>query len=353
MGGFSFPRNTYRFHIEFGCMARRPTNNRTNIPRIAGIPVHHAFIRYVCVRCHADNTVSVGTKLLTPQEAYESQVWKCVNCKFVHSKTSPLPTKDHKGKKTPFAKWEPVLISAESLGAQRFWKAFFTTVTEAKDAYAKQCNTCGRILPARAFSGHAGWGPLEKQMECRMCKAVINTTLNPKRTKEQLHESSIRRRTADLLLVGESERLDHKALFKRFGGKCFKTGKPLKYEERGAWAVDHILPSRWLYPLNSGNAALLSRAANENKRDRWPSEFYTNDELKRLAEIMGADLYLISHKTPIVNPNIDIDACVTRMLTVRSATDISRRVDDLKKLLEDNNLVSQLSEKNRRMLGYR
>ena len=63
------------------------------------------------------------------------------------------------------------------------------------EAYWKQCNTCGRILPGRAFSGHAGWGPLEKQMECRSCKAVINTNLNPKRTKEQLHESSARRGT--------------------------------------------------------------------------------------------------------------------------------------------------------------
>lgn len=333
-------------------MARRTTTNRTNIPRIAGVPVHHAFAFYVCVRCLAHNFVSVGTKPLSPTEAYESQSWKCSVCGFAHSRTSPLPTKDHKGRKTPFAKWDPQLTGANSLGAQRFWKAFFTMSTEARDAYWKQCNTCGRILPTRSFSGHAGWGPLEKQMECRSCKAVINTSLNPKRTKEQLHESAARRRTADLLLAGESERLDLKELFKRFGGKCFKTGKSLKYEERGTWAVDHILPSRWLYPLSVRNAALLSKSANENKRDRWPSEFYSNNELKRLAQITGANLALVSSKKPIVNPHIDVNACVTRMLTVRGATDMSRRIDDLKKLLADNNLVSKLSAKNKRMLGY-
>lgn len=337
----------------FSQMARRPTNNKTNIPRIAGIPVHHAFIRYVCVRCLADNTVSIGTKLFSPAEAYENESWKCSSCSFVHSDESPIPLKNHKGKKTPFAKWNSALTSAGSLGAQRFWKAFFTTVTEARDAYSKQCNTCGRILPARAFSGHVGWGPLEKQMECRMCKAVINTSLNPKRTKEQLHESSARRRTADLLLAGTNERLDLKALFKRFDGKCFKTGKPLTFKERKTWAVDHILPSRWLYPLSIPNAALLSKEANDNKRDRWPSEFYTNNELKKLAEITGADLALLSSKTPVINENIDVDACVTRVLTVRSATDLSKRIKSLKKLLADYKLTSRLSAKNKKILGYR
>lgn len=189
-------------------------------------------------------------------------------------------------------------------------------------------------------------------MECRSCKAVINTNLNPKRTKEQLHESAAKRRTAELLLAGENERLNLEDLFKRFGRKCFKTGKTLDINKRETWAIDHILPSRWLYPLSMRNAALLSTEANNNKRDKWPSEFYTNNELKRLAGITGADLELMSSKKPIINPNIDVDACVTRMLTVRSATDISRRIKDLKKLLEDYGLVENLSEQNKRILGY-
>lgn len=120
-------------------------------------------------------------------------------------------------------------------------------------------------------------------MECRSCKAVINTNLNPKRTKEQLHESAVKRRIADLLLVGENEKLNFEELFKRFDGKCFKTGKILSIKNRKSWAIDHILPSRWLYPLTTTNATLLSKEANDNKRDKWPSEFYTNDELKKLA----------------------------------------------------------------------
>lgn len=333
-------------------MARRQTKNKTNIARIAGITVHEALASFVCIRCGQLNFINVGNKLLNPAEAYETQSWKCEKCGFIHSKKSPLPLKDKQGKKLPFATWNKEITAEESLAAQRFWKSFFTTSTEARDAYWKQCNTCGRKLPARAFSGHSGWGPLEKQMECRSCKAVINTNLNPKRTKEQLHESAARRRTADLLLAGENERLNFEELFKRFDSKCFKTGKPLKIQERETWAIDHVLPSKWLYPLSSKNAALLSKEANDNKRDKWPSEFYTNDELKKLALITGASLELISRKTPIVNEQIDVDACVSRILTVRSATDITKRIKELKKLLEDYNLVQNLSEQNKRLLGY-
>jgi len=333
-------------------MARRETKNRTNIARVAGIPVHEALVSFVCVRCEKLNLINIGNRLLTPVEAYETQAWKCDSCGFIHSKASPLPIKNKTGKKLPFASWSTDITKEGSLAAERFWKAFFTMFTENKDAYWKQCNTCARKLPARAFSGHSGWGPLEKQMECRSCKAVINTNLNPKRTKQQLHESSARRRVADLLLAGENERLDINELFKRFDGKCFKTGKDLDINDRKSWAIDHILPSRWLYPLSNKNAALLSKEANGNKRDKWPSEFYTNNELKQLATITGANLELISRKEPLVNSQIDVDACVTRMLTVRGATDISKRLKELKKLLEDYNLVDSLSEQNKRLLGY-
>lgn len=334
-------------------MPRRQTVNKTNIARIPGIAVHEALASYVCVRCAKLNFINVGTKLLTPAEAYETQSWKCEDCGFIHSKSSPLPLKDKKNSKLPFAYWNSIITTEGSMPAERFWKAFFTISTESREAYWKQCNTCGRKLPARAFSGHSGWGPLEKQMECRSCKAVINTSLNPKRTKEQLHESAARRRTADLLLVGENERFDFKELFKRFGNRCFKTGKPLKISERKSWAIDHILPSRWLYPLSLKNAALLSKEANDNKRDKWPSDFYTNNELKKLAGITGVSLELISRKEPVVNQNIDVNACVTRMLTVRSATDITKRLKELKKLLEDYDLVQYLSEQNKKLLGYK
>lgn len=332
-------------------MPRRKTKNRTNIRRLPGIPVHEAWVSFTCLKCSHRNYLHIGKSLLSPSEAYENALWKCAKCGFIHSKSSDLPEKDLTGKDLPFRAWGKKVTSHGSIAAQRFWKAFFAIATEYHNSYWKQCNTCGKILPASAFSGHKNWGALEKQMECRSCKSVINANLNPKRTKEQLHESSVKRRIADLLLEGENERTDFAALFERFGGRCFKTGKVLDINERSSWAVDHILPSRFLYPLRKDNAALLSREANENKRDRWPSQFYTNNELKRLAIITGANLAVISSKKPTVNPNIDVNKCVTRMLNVRGATDLSKRINELKKLLRDNKLVSKLSPTNKRMLG--
>lgn len=332
-------------------MPRRQTKNRTDIRRLPNIPYHDAWVSFACIKCGHQNFILIGKKLLSPGEAYENALWKCEKCGFIHSKSSDLPEKDLTGKDLPFKSWGKKLINHESIAAQRFWKSFFSVATEYASSYWKQCNTCGRILPAAAFSGHKGWGPLEKQMECRSCKSVINANLNPKRTKEQLHESAVKRRIADLLLEGENEKMNFEELFKRFDSRCFKTGKVLDINDRKSWAIDHILPSRYLYPLTKENAALLSREANENKRDNWPSHFYTNNELKRLAMITGANLSLIASKKPIINPNIDVDKCVSRMLNVRGATDLSRRIDELKKLLSDYHLTNRLSSNNKKILG--
>jgi len=323
-------------------MARRKTKHRTGLSRIAGIKAHAAWTAYVCVSCRSLNLSFQGVSLLHPEEAYQTQQWKCTNCNYIHSKDSPLPFKD----------WPKEYIDPSSIKCQRFWQGFFRVATENREAYWKQCNTCGRILPSNSFSKHDGWGPLEKQMECRSCKGAINAFLNPKRTKQQLHEAAVKRRVGDLLLQQENERLDIDELFERFDSRCFKTGKHLDKQDRKSWCVDHILPSSYLYPLVKTNAGLLSKQANDNKRNAWPSHFYTNNELIRLARITGADLALLSRKDPIVNPNIDVDKCVTRYLQVRERSNLQKRIKDLKKLLEDNGLVDQLSRGNQQFLGY-
>ncbi len=188
-------------------------------------------------------------------------------------------------------------------------------------------------------------------MECRSCKGAINAVLNVLRTPEQLHESAARRRVADVLLKGEDQKIDQAALFRRFGGKCFKTGRSIDIRERATWAIDHILPSQYLYPLSVENAALLSREANNAKAGRWPSHFYTNNELIELSRLTGADLNLLASREPIVNRNIDVNACVTRFLKVRERSNLKKRLDDLRKLLSDYALVDQLSPQNKKMLG--
>jgi hypothetical protein len=325
-------------------MTRRKTKHKTGLPRIKGIGkrVHDAWVAYICINCETLNFIRIGDTLLEPNKAYFNDKWKCKKCKYIHCKYSPLP----------FKEWPSEYIDFNSVKCQRFWRAFFLIATENKDAYWKQCNACGRILPANAFSRHKGWGPLEKQMECRSCKGAINAYLNPKRTKQQLYESNIKRRVGDLLLEGENESIDIDDIFRRFNGRCFKTGVQLDKKNRRTWEIDHILPSSWLYPLTKENAALLSKDANNNKRNKWPSHFYTNNELIKLARLTGADLALLSRKHPVVNTNIDVDKCVTRYLQVREHSNLNKRIRELKQLLEDYGLVDKLSRGNKKILGY-
>ena len=322
-------------------MTRRKTVNTTGLSRIEGIPVHDAWVGFICLSCKELNNINIGNSLIDPRAAYEACEWKCTKCDYIHSRNSDLP----------FEHWDERFRLAESIITQRFWEGFFKIATEHRESYWKQCNTCGRILSFSSFSKHSGWGSLERQMECRSCKGAINAVLNPKRTKQQLHESSVRRRIADLLVEGENETIDIAELFKRFEGKCFKTGIILDINKRETWGIDHIIPSRWLYSLKKENAALLSKDANSNKRDKWPSEFYTNNELIELAKKTGADLSLISSKTPVINTNINVDSCVERFLQVREKSHLPKRITELKKILLDYKLVDKLSEGNKRMLG--
>ncbi len=323
-------------------MARRKTVNETGISRLSNIPFHDAWVAYKCVSCHEMNYVRVGQTLLRPDSAVENCVWTCEHCGFVHAKESDLP----------FQNWEAEFLNADSTTALRFWEGFFRIATENHEAYWKQCNVCGRILPFSAFSKHAGWGVLERQMECRSCKGAINAILNPKRTKEQHQESTVRRRIADLFVESENEKIDIEDLFKRFDSKCFKTGKPLDINQRDTWNIDHILPSVYLYPLTKANAALLSKEANNNKRAIWPSKYYTNNQLLELAKITGANLELISSPKPVINHRIDVNSGVAKYLQVREKSDLLKRVKDIKKILEVYQLTDHLSDENKQLLGF-
>lgn len=332
-------------------MKRREAINSTQIPRIEGARANDAWIMYVCIKCHQVNHESMGDRLLSEKEAFENASWECSRCGFVHSSKSGFPMEDMEQNQLPFASWGEGQGLPSEIYVERFWSAFFRSAVANKENYWKRCNACGRILPESLFARHTGWGPLEKQMECKSCKGAINALLNPLRTAQQLHESAARRRAAELLMSGQDERVDIDELFVRFDGKCFKTGVALDKNDRRSWSVDHILPSKWLYPLSVKNAALLSTKANGAKSDLWPSDFYNNQELIRLAQLTGANLGLISSKAPVLNSDIDVDASVTRLLSVRSETDLARRVDDIRKLLGDYGLIEQLSDSNKRLLG--
>lgn len=205
---------------------------------------------------------------------------------------------------------------------------------------------------SRLSAATLGGGLLKDKWNAVRAKGPSMLSLTPKGQANSSMKLSVKRRIADLLLETENESIDIDELFKRFKGKCFKTKQPLVKSNRNSWAIDHILPSKWLYPLTKENAALLSKEANENKRDKWPSKFYTNSELIELAKITGANISLLTRQSPVINRNIDINKGVERYLQVREKSNLGKRVKEIKKVIRFYGLEDNLSKENRKFLGF-
>jgi hypothetical protein len=208
----------------------------------------------------------------------------------------------------------------------------------------KSCNRCGRFLPininnelhhlaftnhckARRPCKHAGFGKILKdgnedesiqleygfQLECRFCKKFeVNGALNPQRTSGQMKEDGARRRHFELLLdhlYEGSPQLRYKNAFGRdlaqdiwikFDRKCFKCKADVSlYASKleNSYNLDHTRPLSLLWPLDE-TATCLCKSCNSAKRDRYPSDFYTPDELRELSKITGISMAELKSPKP-------------------------------------------------------
>ena len=106
----------------------------------------------------------------------------------------------------------------------------------------------------------------------------------------------------------ESNKINSKEIYERFGYKCFKCGEDLSQDiqvksvQRGG-NLDHTLPAKFLWPFTNHNATLLCQRHNGEKAEKWPSEFYTDQEIKRLVTLTG-----ISYDTMTGEPHYNPDA---------------------------------------------
>lgn len=163
----------------------------------------------------------------------------------------------------------------------------------------KKCSYDGRFLPLNsdllgslAFHRHKSKKTLH-QNECRACKKWrINDDLNPTRTVDQLHESSVITRERKLLLREPEILQDIKdrhgaglksIVWERFGRQCFKCNKPVEVD---GFQLDHTRPLSYLWPIDE-YATCLCDTCNNLKKEKFPRDFYSDDELHRLAEITG------------------------------------------------------------------
>jgi hypothetical protein len=210
----------------------------------------------------------------------------------------------------------------------------------AHELILKSCNRCGRFLPINladerahlSFSNHcvathrrpcrhAGFGKIIDrdaglaelldygfQLECRFCKKFeVNAAHNPQRTSGQMKEDAARRRHFELLLehlYGGSPQLRYKNetgrdlapdIFWHFEGRCFKCGTAFATEK--SMHLDHTRPLALLWPLDR-TATALCATHNSEKRDRAPADYYTADELRRLAGLTGVSLDELRDPSP-------------------------------------------------------
>ena len=174
--------------------------------------------------------------------------------------------------------------------------------TEGGAIALKKCSYCGRLLPvdpkrlgALAFHKHNA-KVSKHQNECRACKKWrINDSFNPLRTVDQLHESSVITRERKLFLR-EPEILQQikdrtgaglkSKVWLRFGKRCFRCRRDVALSE---FQLDHTRPLAYLWPIDEFATCLCPECNNE-KKEKFPVDFYGDAQLRHLSTIIGLPL---------------------------------------------------------------
>lgn len=164
----------------------------------------------------------------------------------------------------------------------------------------KYCIVCNTLKPLEFFDHHSARAS-GRQGECRLCKKEYNAIKNGTRLTDQHREAAQKRRL--LLDVAGSPKINSKEIEERYHHKCFCCGKDLSnVTDKREKPLDHTLPVYYLWPLSTENATLLCRTCNGNKSGSWPSDFYDDAHLRRLAILTGFDYELLAGK-PQYNPD--------------------------------------------------
>jgi hypothetical protein len=173
------------------------------------------------------------------------------------------------------------------------------TLGKGEKITLKKCSYCQRLLPVDPYNlGALSFGKhnakrTKHQNECRVCKKWrINNRLNPIRSTDQLHESSVITRERKLFLRDPEilQRIKERTgsglksqVWRRFGRKCFYCGRPVKLAE---FQLDHTRPLAYLWPIDE-HATCLCPEHNNQKKEKFPVDFYTDEQLRRLSAICG------------------------------------------------------------------
>jgi hypothetical protein len=130
-----------------------------------------------------------------------------------------------------------------------------------------------------------------RQSFCKGCKKTyVNNGKagNSTRTSDQfLEDCGARLRGITFKVLNEKNKVDYKKLWNKYNGKCFKCDISIPFENTGDKGLDHTLPHSLYWNFSTEDSTLLCTGCNGSKNNKWPSEFYTEEELVRLSRMTG------------------------------------------------------------------
>lgn len=223
------------------------------------------------------------------------------------------------GEETQFYEYELLAMSTNSIIEEGRFTILHDDYIEEAQEY-KYCIICNTIKPLDMFDKHSR-RKSGRQGECTLCKKVYNAIKNQTRLTDQHREARQMRRI--YLDLSGSEKINSEAVYGRFRYRCFKCQKDLrKVADAKERPLDHTLPAVFLWPLTTENATLLCREHNGEKSGKWPSEYYSNNELKNLAVLTGVPYETLigpAHYNPEVIEDLKTAEQVDQLLTKYAA----------------------------------
>ncbi len=225
------------------------------------------------------------------QEIGEDFIITCPSCGYVHESGGETKFYDY-SMDVNDENGNPVSVSSGS----------FTILHDdyiAESMEFKYCIVCNTLKPLDFFDSHSD-RKSGHQGECTMCKKLYNEIKNCTRITDQHREAAQKRRL--LLDIAGNPKINSSEIERRFNNKCFCCGKDLANEtDPKEKPLDHTLPIFYLWPISTENATLLCRNCNGNKSGTWPSQFYSEKQLKKLSVLTGIEYDLLAGK-PQYNP---------------------------------------------------
>lgn len=267
-------------------MARRSTKYKViKHNRLQGVAKSNGDLLYrvfQCLNYNCSNLITVKEQdIIEADGELKDFSIKCPNCGFEHIHGGEtvvynysLEERDDELSNDPNSSSEDVTWTSIETG--NFVVRHDQYVS--KSPRFKYCVICSTLQPVEKFSIHSSRRS-GRQSECITCKDEYNSFKNGTRTPEQFAESAQKRR-----LYGElagNEKINYKKIREKFDNKCFNCGTDVSSSGMTAH-LDHTLPAKYLWSLNTESATLLCSTCNGNKSGTWPGLFYPESKLREL-----------------------------------------------------------------------